>query len=99
MPLLKKVNQNLKVLINNQVFKTNLSSLETKNSKSNITAQSFKMEDSNERNNASNKLVLNEMPIYSQVQRPYLTNGNNNSNINNRNLIITNGTTNADSWV
>ena len=39
-------------------------------------------------------LNLNDMPIYSQVQK---SSGSNNSN--NRNLIITNGTTNADSWV
>lgn len=57
----------------------------------------------------TNKLTLNDNqpqlqnPIYSQVpkqlyptdrqQQPIATNGNN------RNLIITNGTTNADSWV
>ncbi|RNA27387.1 catenin delta-2 [Brachionus plicatilis] len=35
---------------------------------------------------------LNEMPIYSQVQRTH-TNGSN------KNLIVTNGSTNADSWV
>ena len=41
-------------------------------------------------NNSTNQMNMNEMPIYSQVQKPYGTN---------RNLVITNGTTNADSWV
>ena len=41
-------------------------------------------------NNSANQMSMNEMPIYSQVQKPYGTN---------RNLVITNGTTNADSWV
>ena len=41
---------------------------------------------------------LNDMPIYSQVQKPN-TNGASQLNGSNRNLIITNGTTNADSWV
>jgi hypothetical protein len=39
--------------------------------------------------------VNDDMPIYSQVHKS--TAGNNNSS--NRNLVITNGTTNADSWV
>ena len=41
------------------------------------------------------QLAMNEMPIYSQVQKP----NNSNNSAQNRNLIITNGTTNADSWV
>jgi hypothetical protein len=45
--------------------------------------------------NGNSKMGTNETPIYSQIQRPL---ANNNSS-NNRNLIITNGTTNADSWV
>lgn len=40
--------------------------------------------------NMQQPMQLNEMPIYSQVQRP--TNSN-------KNLIVTNGSTNADSWV
>ena len=56
----------------------------------------------------TNKLSLNEQqnPIYSQIQpkhqqqqQLYPTDRTPAPNGNNRNLIITNGTTNADSWV
>lgn len=49
--------------------------------------------------NGQQHMNLNEMPIYSQVQKPNTANGSSQLNGSNRNLIITNGTTNADSWV
>jgi hypothetical protein len=54
-------------------------------------------------NHLNNQTVVNntnsslDVPIYSQVMKPALINGNN--SLSNRSLIITNGTTNADSWV
>jgi hypothetical protein len=42
-------------------------------------------------------MQMNDMPIYSQVQKP--TNGAGAAGASNRNIVISNGQTNADSWV
>ena len=70
------------------------------NDKNNLKVISQTIINSAAKNNNTNQTVVNntnstlDVPIYSQVLKP-ATNGN----ANNHSLIITNGTTNADSWV
>jgi hypothetical protein len=75
------------------------------NDKNNLKVISQTIINSASKNNTNtNQTVVNntnstlDVPIYSQVLKS-ATNGNGNTNGNNHSLIITNGTTNADSWV
>ena len=75
--------------------------LETKSSKANPAVQSPKQPDNIHTNRTAELINGNKIdaPIYSQIQRPFIPNTSNQPNAHNKNLIITNGTTNADSWV